>query len=240
MATSRTQPRGGAFAPVPQAPLLRNPLLRRVLLVEERVVVAQRRHWAAVVEPVVTALVGFLVAGFLFAGIEERYGVDVGLVWLLGFVPLARAAWRLLEWHRHWFVATDKRLLMTTGVINQRVGMMPMGKVTDMSYTRSFLGQVLQYGTFVLESAGQDQAMRRIDFVVRPDDTYRRICDTLFGTGGTGGTGGPGSTDSAGAPRTGTPASPVPPPPSVVPGSSRPRPGRSDGGTMEIPTRPRA
>jgi hypothetical protein len=54
-------------------------------------------------------------------------------------------------------------------------------KVTDMSYSRPPVGRVLGYGEIVLESAGQDQALRRITFLPNPDDLYLEICELLFG-----------------------------------------------------------
>jgi hypothetical protein len=58
--------------------------------------------------------------------------------------------------------------------------MMPLLKVTDMSYVRSIPGQFLGYGKFVLESAGQDQALREVKWVPDPDQTYRDICAEIF------------------------------------------------------------
>ena len=40
--------------------------------------------------------------------------------------------------------------------------MMPLTKVTDMSFKRSFPGRLLGYGEFIVESAGQDQALRNV------------------------------------------------------------------------------
>ena len=86
----------------------------------------------------------------------------------------------LLDWHHNWFVATDKRLLLRYGIITHKVAMMPLIKVTDMSYVRSIPGQFLGYGRFVLESAGQDQALREVKWVPHPDETYRDICAEIF------------------------------------------------------------
>jgi hypothetical protein len=58
--------------------------------------------------------------------------------------------------------------------------MMPLLKVTDMSYVRSIPGQFLGFGKFVLESAGQDQALREVKWVPDPDQTYRDICAEIF------------------------------------------------------------
>ena len=59
--------------------------------------------------------------------------------------------------------------------------MMPLIKVTDMSYARPPLGRLLGYGEIVIESAGQDQALRRITHLPDPDGLYLEICELLFG-----------------------------------------------------------
>jgi hypothetical protein len=66
------------------------------------------------------------------------------------------------------------------GLITRRVGMMPLPRVTDMAYTQSPLGRILNYGTFVLESAGQDQALREIKPLPRPGDLYLLFCQEMY------------------------------------------------------------
>ena len=90
-------------------------------------------------------------------------------------------AYELAQWRHDWFVATDKRLLLFYGFITRKVAMMPLMKVTDMSYERSVPGRILGYGRFVMESAGQDQAMHRVNWVPEPDHHYRVICAEIFG-----------------------------------------------------------
>ena len=68
----------------------------------------------------------------------------MALLWL---VVVVRAAWLLLGWRHDWFVATDKRLILTYGLLTQKVAMMPLSKVTDMSYNRSLLGRIFGFGT---------------------------------------------------------------------------------------------
>ncbi|HEX5859843.1 MAG TPA: PH domain-containing protein, partial [Microbacterium sp.] len=65
--------------------------------------------------------------------------------------------------------------------IRRKVAMMPLLKVTDMTYDRSLLGRIVGYGTFVLESAGQGQALSVITHVPDADTHYRAICTQLFG-----------------------------------------------------------
>lgn len=155
-------------------------ILDRYLLDDEAPVVATRQHWARLAEPFATTLVALVVVAGVVATLEGP-AVRAGLfLWLVWFAVAARAVWRLLEWHNEWFVATDRRMLLVYGFITQRVAMMPLSKVTDMNYGRSVPGRLLGYGKFVLESAGQDQALREIDFLPDPDEKYRRICATIF------------------------------------------------------------
>lgn len=155
--------------------------MARFLLDGETLVVAQRQHWMAVAQPVAMAVSGLFLA--LIAGFSApaSYGVLTDLAWKLWFILFAYAAARLLLWRIDWFVATDKRLLMTYGLVRRRVAMMPLAKVTDMSFNRSLVGQFLGYGQFVLESAGQKQALRQIDYIRDARATYLAIVGEIFG-----------------------------------------------------------
>lgn len=155
--------------------------MARFLLDDETIVVAQRQHWAAIGQPVAMAVVGFFLA--LIAGFSApaKLGVLTDFAWKLWFILLAYAVIRLVVWRFDWFMATDKRLLMMYGVINRRVAMMPLAKVTDMSFNRNVLGQLLGYGQFILESAGREQALRRIDFIRDAKGTYLAIVGEIFG-----------------------------------------------------------
>lgn len=155
--------------------------VERYLLSGERCVVAVRRHWICIAEPWVTVLASLLLVAWLtFDVASPRTTWPLDILWWLWFALVARALWTTFDHQRTWFVATDRRLLMVYGFIIRRVAMMPLAKVTDMSYHRSPLGWVLGYGTFVLESAGQDQALHEIDHVPHPDPAYRAIVSEIF------------------------------------------------------------
>ena len=181
--------------------IARHRVLRRYLLDGERVVTAVHQHWAKIAEPVATALASLVLALWLDAVIPASTGHLADVIWWLWLLVVVRAVWKLLEWRHDWFVATDKRLILTYGLLTQKVAMMPLSKVTDMSYNRSPLGRVVGFGTFVMESAGQEQALHHVNWVPDPDHTYRAICAEIFGvddhdrvlTGGDGGDGGDGT-----------------------------------------------
>ncbi|GAB3074015.1 PH domain-containing protein [Phycicoccus sp. Root101] len=155
--------------------------LDRYLLDGERLVTAVHQHWGKVAEPVGSAAAGLVVALWADIKIDPSIAVVSTILWWVWFALVLRMAYLVAEWRHDWFVATDKRLLLFYGFITRKVSMMPLAKVTDMSYERSIPGRILGYGRFVMESAGQDQALREVNWVPQPDHHYRAICAEIFG-----------------------------------------------------------
>jgi uncharacterized membrane protein YdbT with pleckstrin-like domain len=163
------QPMSGARAPV---------AINKYLLPRERHVAVMRMHIAILLAPSAEALGGLLVAGILSATVV--HGVAAAIMWVLWLLLFLRLVWKTLNWAVDYFVVTSERVLLTTGVLTRRVNMMPMTKVTDMRFQRSFGGRLLGYGEFIFESAGQDQALSNVDFLPYPEQLYILICEILF------------------------------------------------------------
>ncbi|MDC5699101.1 PH domain-containing protein [Intrasporangium calvum] len=157
--------------------------LSPILLPGEQLVTAVHSHWARLLKPVSITALALTLAIVIDVNLTPSTQAVGNLFWLLFFATLAWLLWRILEWRNDWFVATDKRLLLRYGIITHKVAMMPLIKVTDMSYVRSIAGMLLGYGKFIMESAGQDQALRTVEWVPRPDETYRAICAVIFNIG---------------------------------------------------------
>ena len=146
----------------------------------ERVAISTRRHWAFLAGDTLQAIV-LLIIGVLLARLLSGVNyVGTVLIWFCVFV-LLRWAWRLFDWYNETLIVTDKRLLLLTGIFYRNVAIMPLVKVTDLTYHRSASGMTFGYGKFVVESAGQDQALSTITFVPHPDRLYQQISDLLFG-----------------------------------------------------------
>ena len=93
---------------------------------------------------------------------------------------LLRTGWKVAEWNTERFVVTDARILLVGGLVSRRVAMLPLRKVTDMSYRRSPLGRMLGYGEFVMESAGERQSLQRVSYLPNPDTLYLQLSELLF------------------------------------------------------------
>ncbi len=152
----------------------------KYLIPSERAVVVTRRHWASLTKVATVCAAVFLVALLMvmYLGDEQFFAV-IGVLGLLGSLGWLGFAWWF--WVTEEFVITDKRVLLVNGVITRRVAIMPLTKVTDLTYERSVLGRVLGYGAFVMESAGQHQAMSRVEYLPRPDRLYHEVSTLLFG-----------------------------------------------------------
>jgi uncharacterized membrane protein YdbT with pleckstrin-like domain len=154
--------------------------VNKLLARNERVVDEIRRHWAQGFWPGVLAFSSLILVMILDSLFPLSQPVRI-VLWLSWFAVLGYLIWRWIEWSMAWFVITDRRFMLAYGVLNRQVGMMPLPKVTDMRYERTLTGRVLGYGKFVLESAGQEQALSTINYLPDPDRLYVRVCDLLFG-----------------------------------------------------------
>lgn len=155
--------------------------LQRYLLPGERTVAEIRPHGIVLVKPALVILVATLIAGWLDVSVSDASSGVLTWIWFAWLAVLVWSAWQWIEWRNTRVVATDKRIVLFEGWLKHKVSMMPLKKVTDMAYERSIPGRILGYGTFILESAGQDQALSRIDFVPHPDANYRAITGEIFG-----------------------------------------------------------
>ena len=152
----------------------------KYLLPNETCVAMVRRHPAVLLSASAQAVGGLLVAFLLTATLLRNHGLLIWIVWGLWGLLILRLIWEAVNWSVDYFVITSKRILLTSGVFTRNVAMMPLTKVTDMSFRRSFAGRMLGYGDFIVESAGQDQALRMIDHIPYPEDLYRRVCGRIF------------------------------------------------------------
>jgi membrane protein YdbS with pleckstrin-like domain len=152
----------------------------KYLLPREVRVATVRRHPAVLLVPSAQAVGGLLVAAVLSATVLRQHALFAGIVWAGWAVLLINLIWKAVNWAVDYFVITSERILLTSGLFTRSVAMMPLSKVTDMSFHRSFAGRLLGFGEFVVESAGQDQALRRIDHIPYPEQLYLVVCGRIF------------------------------------------------------------
>ena len=154
--------------------------VNRYLLPHERQVITVHKHPAVLIRPIFEVLIGLAIAGWLSNSVAHGNGTVILVIWILWALLLLRLGIKILDWSVDYFVVTSQRFVLATGVITRKVNMMPLSKVTDMSFQRTTLGRILGYGEFILESAGQEQALRVVDHIPYPEQLYLEVCGLIF------------------------------------------------------------
>jgi len=156
-------------------------LVSRYLFPTEKFRGEWKKHWIHLVKEIAigaaaTFLLGWVVGWLAKQKLTGLVTVSV-LIWIgiMGWV-----GWKIADWYMDRFVLTNKRLMVINGLVTRNVGMMPLLRVTDMKYQQSPLGRMLNYGTFVVESAGQDQALREVKPLPNPNELYLRIVEEMY------------------------------------------------------------
>lgn len=183
LAGLRTDAAGMPIGPRRVLPLEDEPssLVARYLFPTERYRGEWKRHWIHLTTPLLIGTAATFALGYLsgFLARQQVSGLTTVavIIWLaiMGWV-----AWQVGDWYFDRFILTNKRVMVVNGIITRKVGMMPLLRVTDMKYEQSPLGRALNYGTFVLESAGQDQALREIKHLPNPNELYLRVVEEMY------------------------------------------------------------
>ena len=152
----------------------------KYLLPHEQEVITVRKHPAVLLAPLAWAVLGLIVAAVLSESLFRHSSALTWIVWGVWGLVFLRFLWYAFQWAVDYFIVTSHRFILTSGVFSRRVAMMPLVKVTDMTFRRSALGRILGYGTFILESAGQDQALSTVDHIPYPEQLYLEVCSLIF------------------------------------------------------------
>lgn len=151
------------------------------LLDTERRVVRVRRHWAVLAWDTFQAVALLAICVMVSYLLPPSLYIGQNVLWYAALLVVLYYAYKVMEWWVERLVVTDKRFVLTSGVFTTRVAMMPISKVTDLTYERTAWGRLFGYGTVVVESAGQIQALNRIDFLPHPEEFYDVISELVFG-----------------------------------------------------------
>lgn len=152
-----------------------DPQVTRHLIADEGEVIVDevRRHPMALVVPTLIVIVG--------TGLFALMPLVGGAWWvfaIVGLIVVLIGLEKVQQVHMDRFVITNMRVFRVRGIFNQHLATMPMSRILDISVEKPFVGRVFGYGHFIFESAAQDQGLREIRFVGRPDErdlTIQRV-----------------------------------------------------------------
>lgn len=168
----------------PSSPDVPSPISARYLFPTEKYRGEWRRHWVHlmpwyIVGTLSTFIMGF-VSGLLMKWESESRDLGLTITIIAWLLILGLVGWKIIDWYMDRFILTNKRIMLIQGVITRSVAMMPLGRVTDMKYAQTPMGRMLNYGEFIIESAGQDQALRNVPHLPNPNELYLQMCEEMY------------------------------------------------------------
>lgn len=152
------------------------PLLTPITLLDnEEIIFRTRKHWILFFLPAlflafaiffandnsitisIADALSMILQGTSFVGIAPHIPV---LFLLIMFLFTAVMQW--LTYETSDFVITNKRVIMRQGYFNRYVRDMRLSTITLVSVEQDFLGQLVDYGTIVIQSFGANDYFEKI------------------------------------------------------------------------------
>ena len=106
----------------------------RYLLPHEQEVITVRKHPAVLLAPVAWAVIGLVLAAVLSDTLLRHESGLTWIVWAIWGLVFLRFLWAALNWSVDYFIVTSHRFIVTSGLFTRNVAMMPLAKVTDMTF----------------------------------------------------------------------------------------------------------
>ena len=151
--------------------------VNKYLLPHEHQVITVRRHPAILLPSMATATGGLLAAVAVIPLMQGNVSLEL-TVWLLTGILWAQLLWAAARWSKLYFIVTKNRVIFTSGLFTTKTTQIPLEDVKRMTLRRSYGGQVLGYGAFLLESAGRAHTI--VDYLPYPEQLYLEVCGLVF------------------------------------------------------------
>jgi uncharacterized membrane protein YdbT with pleckstrin-like domain len=149
---------------------------------DERVVKHLHPHWITLVWPtvlliVIVALGSFLAAIFPNGGAQTPGRIGVGAVAVIALIVTVVVPY--LRWKTTHYVLTTHRLMTRVGILNHTGRDIPLNRINNAMYEQSFFERIVNSGTLVVESAGEDgqQVFRNIPSADETQQLINRLVE---------------------------------------------------------------
>lgn len=148
----------------------------------ERRVIRVRRHWAALLTVLLQTfwmVVGAFLLSQLVNSVMDNSPWLPALLWYIAVLAVLRLAWKVANWRTEIIIVTNKRFIVTNGVIVNKKFTMPIENLTDIDLARPAIGQLLGYGTLRLKFATQEQ--KTFKYLPRSREVFVAMSELMYG-----------------------------------------------------------
>lgn len=142
-------------------------MVERKLVVGEEVIVDVQHSKILMVPYFLVGLVGVVLAIVWLPFVPENFAFIAVLV-VVGLIGYA--LFKLLYIARDRFVVTDSRVFRVWGLFTLNEAEMEIVRLLDVTVVRPWYLRMFKSGHLVLENAAQEQGIRDIRFIPRPED----------------------------------------------------------------------
>ena len=149
---------------------------------DERVVKHLHPHWITLVWPTVLLIVIVALGSFLAAivpggSVQTPGRIGIGAVAVLALIVVVFVPY--LRWRTTHYVLTTHRLMTRVGILNHTGRDVPLNRINNAMYEQSFFERIVNSGTLVVESAGEDgqQVFRNIPEADQTQQLINRLVE---------------------------------------------------------------
>jgi len=154
----------------------------QLLADDERVVKHLHPHWVTLLVPTLLLLVVVGLASFLAAVVPDGSLQGTARMVILAVAAVAAVVVTLvpyLRWRTTHYVLTTHRLMTRVGILNHTGRDVPLNRINNAMYEQSLLERIINSGTLVVESAGEDgqQVFRHIPDADQTQQLINRLVE---------------------------------------------------------------
>jgi uncharacterized membrane protein YdbT with pleckstrin-like domain len=149
---------------------------------DERVVKHLHPHWITLLGPilllvVIVGLSSFLAAVVPSGSAQDLVRIGIGVVALAAAVVVVLVPY--LRWRTTHYVLTTHRLMTRLGILSHTGRDVPLNRINNAMYEQSFWERLINSGTLVVESAGEDgqQTFRNIPDADQTQQLINRLVE---------------------------------------------------------------
>lgn len=146
------------------------PNIDRLLYDSEEIYYQRRKHPVGLFRPALVTVISLVIASFVGYVWTPGSGEDVidkvagGLALLIGL----RFVFLVVRWSQEVVVLTQRRVVVTSGLIARKVTSIPLARIGEASLSRTVGGRLQRYGDVVCELGGGSAIeIRRVARVAR-------------------------------------------------------------------------
>jgi membrane protein YdbS with pleckstrin-like domain len=154
------------------------------LLAGETEIVRTRSHWSAIVPAIVVGAVLLIGGLILISLVPSRLlnrsvsGIKEIAVLVLIFAVIVAVGLRLLRWRCATFTLTNRRIVVSSGVVSRVMESISLDRVQDTVIRKPLVDRLIRAGDIEIESAGREgvEVLHRIPHA---DAFYNEILQAI-------------------------------------------------------------